>query len=76
MKDIKEEAGEEYIDTVLKLEELIDTLFTDEFLEGNPILPMIDELRAAIENSSITKSKQHRLRMLIDDINNNRYRVT
>ena len=36
---------------------------------------MIDELIAAIENSSITKLKQHRLKMLVDDINKNRYRV-
>ena len=36
---------------------------------------MIDELRAAIANSPITKLKQQRLKMLIDDINTNRYRV-
>ena len=75
LKEFKEEAGEEYIDTVLQLEELINTFFTDEFLEGNLILPMINELRTAIENSSISKVKQHRLKMLVDDINNNRYRV-
>ena len=75
LKEIKEEAGEEFIDTVLKLEERIDAFFTDEFLEGNEILPMINELRAAIENSAITKVKQHRLKMLVDDINKNRYRV-
>ena len=43
LKEIKEEAGEEYVDTVLQLEELINAFFTDEFLEGNPILPMINE---------------------------------
>ena len=50
----KEEAGEEFIDTVRQLEEVIDAFFTDEFLEGKPILPMINELRTAIvkENSS------------------------
>ena len=37
---------------------------------------MINELRAAIENSLITKLKQHKLKMLVDDINNNRYRVS
>ena len=36
---------------------------------------MINELRAAVENSLITKLKQHRLKMMVDDINNNRYRV-
>ena len=53
---------------ILKLEELIDTCFTDEFLEGAPILPMINELIAAVENSRITKSKEHTLKILVDDI--------
>ena len=75
LKEMKEEVGEEYIDTVLQLEELISAFFTDAYLEGNLILPMINELRTAIESSSISKVKQHRLKMLLDDINNNRYRV-
>ena len=58
LKEIKDEAGEEFIDTIIKLEELIDAFFTDGFLDGAHFLPMIDELRAAIENSPITKSKQ------------------
>ena len=62
LKGVKEEAGEEFIDTVLKREELIDAFFTDEFLEGKPTLPIISELRAAIENSPITKLKQHKLK--------------
>ena len=36
---------------------------------------MINKLRTAIDNSSISKMKPHRLKMLVDDINNNRYRV-
>ena len=36
---------------------------------------MIDELRVVIENSPVIKSKQLRLKMLVDDINDNRYRV-
>ena len=75
LKAIKGEAGQEFINTIIKLEELIDAFFTDEFLDGAPILPMIDELRAAIANSPITKLKQQRLKMLIDDISTNRYRV-
>ena len=63
------------IDTVLKLEKLTDAFVTDELLEGSPILPMINELSVAIENSPITKLKQHRLKMLLDDINNDQYHV-
>ena len=75
LKAIKHEASEEFIDTIIKLEELIDVFFTDKFVDGAPILPLIDELRAPIENSPITKSKQQRLKMLVDDINKNRYRL-
>ena len=35
----------------------------------------IDEVRKKLEGSAIPKSKQHRLKMLLDDISQNRYRV-
>ena len=35
----------------------------------------IDEVRRKLEGSAIPKSKQHRLKMLLDDISQNRYRV-
>ena len=41
---LKDEANEDYIDILLKLEELADVFLTNEFREGNPILPIIDEL--------------------------------
>ena len=50
--------------------------FTAEFLdEEKPILPMIDELVKKLKNSLVLKSKSHRLKILVDDINKNRYRV-
>ena len=73
---LKEEASEDYIDTPLKLEEFIGVFLTEEFLDGEPILPKIDELLKELENSlSIPKSMVHRLKMLVDDIAHNRYRV-
>ncbi len=36
---------------------------------------MIDELVKKLKNSLVMKSKSHRLKMLVDDINKNRYRV-
>ena len=72
---LKEEANEEYIDTLLELEEHIATFITDEFLEEKPILPMIHELIRKLENSPVAKSKWHRLKMLVNDVNKNRYRV-
>ena len=47
----------------------------DEFLNGKPITSMVDEPRGKLEGSLITKSKQHRWKMLLNDINSNRYCV-
>ena len=77
LKKFKEEAGgeEDYIDTVNELEELIEIFLTDEFLDGNPIITQINDLRRKLEDSPISKAKQQRLKMLLNDIKNNRYRV-
>ena len=61
LTELKEEATDDYIDTLLKLEELVTIFFTDEFLKEKPFLPMIDELIRELVNSSIAKSKHHRL---------------
>ena len=45
LADLKDEADDDYIGTLLKVEELIDVFLTDEFREGKPILSFIDELR-------------------------------
>ena len=42
--DLKEEAGVEYANDVLKLGELIDVFLLKEFLDGKPIIPMINEI--------------------------------
>ena len=77
LTELKEEATEEeYLDTLFEFEELMTVFFTAEFLdEEKPILPMIDELVKKLKNSLVLKSKSHRLKMLVDDINKNRYRV-
>ena len=43
-----------YIDTLLKVEELINVFLTDEFLEGKPILSIIDELMKTLEGYPIS----------------------
>ena len=45
LASIKEEAEEEYLDDVLELEGLIDVFLQDEFLENEPILPKLDDIR-------------------------------
>ena len=48
----------------------------EEFLEKEPIRIKIDEGRKKLEGSvAILKSKHHRLKILVDDIAQNRHRV-
>ena len=55
--------------------ELVDIFLENEYLEGKPTIPMINDLRRKLQGSLITKSKQHRLKMLLNDINGNGHRV-
>ena len=36
---------------------------------------MMDDLRKKLESSPVSRSEQHRLKMLLNDIEHNRYRV-
>ena len=76
LADLKDEADNDgCIGTLLEVEEeLIDLFLTDEFPEGKPILSVIDELMKTVEGYLISKLRQHRLKMLMDDINSNRQR--
>ena len=73
LAELKEEVTEDFIDDVFQLEKLTDSFLTDDYLEGKPLLPMIDETLDGF--STIPKSKQQRLKMLTGDIKRNRYRV-
>ena len=50
------------LDTVQELEELIDVYLLGEFLDKEPIMTGIDELRKTLEGSAILASKQHRVK--------------
>ena len=43
LAELEEEVAEDFIDDVLQFEKLIDAFLTDDYLEGKPLLPMIDE---------------------------------
>ena len=75
MEDIKDEIGEEFMDIILNIEQLIEEFFVEEFVDGETIRPQINALLNQLENSKIPKSKQHRIKMLLDDIEKNRHRV-
>ena len=54
----------------------MDVYLLKEFLEKEPVRIKIDEVRRKLEGSAaILKSKQHRLKILLDDIAQNRHRV-
>ena len=64
------------LDVVQELEELIQVYLLDEFIDAVPIIDKIDVVRKRLEDSpSIPQFKQHRLKMLVDDIAHNRHRV-
>ena len=75
MNEFRKDVDEDFLDTVLGLEELVDVYLLEEFLEKEPIRIKIDEVRRQLEGSAILKSKQHRLNLLLDDIAQNRHRV-
>ena len=75
MEEIKDEIDAEFIDIVLDIEKLLEEFFVKEFVDGETIRSQINALLNQLESSKIPKSKQHRIKMLVDDIEKNRYRV-
>ena len=75
MEEIKDEIDTEFMDIVLGIEKLLEEFFVEEFVDGETIRPQINTLLNQLESSKIPKSKQHRIKMLLDDIEKNRYRV-
>ena len=68
--EFKSEAGDDFIDAVLELQELVRQYFDDEA----KMISVLGICRS-LENSSIPLSKLHRFRMLLNDIDDNRFRV-
>ena len=56
LAELKEEVTEDFIDDVFQVEKLIDVFLTDDYLEGKPLLPVIDETLDGF--STISKLKQ------------------
>ena len=64
MEGIKDEIDAEFMNIVLGIEKLVEEFFIEEFVDGETINALLNQL----ENSKIPKSKQHRINMLLDDI--------
>ena len=54
---------------------MLENFFVEEFVDEEIVRPKINVLLKQLESSKIPKSKQHRIKMLLDDIEKNRYRV-
>ena len=76
LEEIKEVDGFE--DLVLEFEELLDCFWTKEYLENDEaIRPKLDDILRRLDASNqLQKSKLFRVKMLLDDIAENRYRIT
>ena len=62
MNEFRKDVDEDFLDTVIELEKLVDVYLLEEFLEKEPISIKIDEVRRKLEGSAaVLKSKQHRL---------------
>ena len=75
LHEFRKDVGEDFLDTVRELEELLDVYLLENVLEKEPIRIKIDEIRSKLEGLTILKSRQHRLQMLLDDIAPNRHRI-
>ena len=65
----------EFLDTVLELEELVDVYLLEELIKNVLTMTKIDEVKGKLEGSTILKSRQNRLKVLLDDIAQNPRRV-
>ena len=73
IKEFQQDA--DAVDTAQELEELIDAYILDEFIDEESIITKLDAIRARLESSSISKVKQLRLKILLDDIARNRHHL-
>ena len=70
-----DESPDDFLATVIESEELVDVYLLEEFLDKELIRNKIDEVRRKLEGSAILIFKEHRLKVLLGAITQNRYRV-
>ena len=75
LKDFGENLDEEFTDTLLKIEELIDVFVEGSFIDDEPVLDKIIHKVNKLNKSKLSKSKLLRFRILLKDIERNRFRV-
>ena len=74
---MKKVAGPDFVIVVGKLRDLIDKFLQDKFdQDGELILPRIMDLCRMLTGSPISMVKLNRLKMLLNDIDENGFRIT
>ena len=71
----KREAGNEYVDIIDELDELVRCLFESNLLDGEPVMLKIKEQISKLENSSIKLSNLQKMRNILNGIRTTRDRV-
>ena len=70
-----EVGGGEFLDTLIDLDLLAGKFLENEFEDGALLLPLIEEKRLTLEASPASSSKLLRVKILLDDLQNNRHRI-
>ena len=75
LMELRNDVDGESLDALIDLELLVGKFLVDEYENEQSLLPLIEERRLKLEASPASKSKLLRMKMLLDDINNNRRRI-
>ena len=75
LEEFKEDLEEEDVETMLKIEELVDLFDEDSFIEDKSVLDQLFHQLDKLDESKLLKSKLLRFRILLKDIERNRFRV-
>ena len=71
----KREAGNEYVDIIDELDELVRCLFESNLLDGEPVMLKIKEQISRLESSSIKLSNLQKMKNILNGIRTTRDRV-
>ena len=76
LMELRDEVGNgELLDVLIDLDLLAGKFLENEFDDGVLLLPLIEEKRLALEVSPASSSKLLRMKILLDDLQNNRHRI-
>ena len=75
LMELRNEVGGEFLDALIDLDLLAGKFLENEFDDGALLLPLIEERLLALEASPASSSKLLRVKILLNDLQNNRHRI-